>query len=48
MIIDEAHERTTDTDLLLGLIKTNILNKNNEQLNLVVMSATLDSHRFKT
>jgi len=42
IIIDEAHERTLNTDVLLGLLKEILKNRPND-LKLLVMSATLDA-----
>ena len=44
IILDEAHERTVSTDVLMGLLKE--LMTNNLQIKLLVMSATLDSMKF--
>lgn len=46
IILDEAHERTVNSDVLLALLK-GISAKRND-LKLVVMSATLDLAKFKT
>eukprot|EP01083_Nonionella_stella_P011583 32863_1 len=44
IILDEAHERTVSTDVLMGLLKE--LMTNNLAIKLLVMSATLDSAKF--
>lgn len=46
IILDEVHERTVATDVLLALLKVEILKKRPD-LKLVVMSATLDAARFQ-
>jgi HrpA-like RNA helicase len=44
VIIDEAHERNLNTDVLLGLIKEAC--KLNRELRVIVTSATLDEQLF--
>mmetsp|Transcript_7357 Transcript_7357/g.11638 ORF Transcript_7357/g.11638 Transcript_7357/m.11638 type:complete len:700 (-) Transcript_7357:228-2327(-) len=45
VILDEAHERTISTDVLLGLLKE--IMKKRRDLKIVVMSATLDAGKFQ-
>ena len=43
-ILDEAHERSVNTDVLLALLKRLIART--EKLKLVIMSATMDVSKF--
>jgi pre-mRNA-splicing factor ATP-dependent RNA helicase DHX15/PRP43 len=45
LIVDEAHERTVASDLLLGLVKQHLMQR--EDIRIVIMSATLDVAKFK-
>lgn len=44
IIVDEVHERSLDSDILLGLLKR--LLPNNPQLKVILMSATMDADRI--
>ena len=45
VVIDEAHERTVLTDLILGFLKS-LINGPRPDLKIVVMSATLQAEKF--
>lgn len=44
IFVDEVHERSVDSDILLALLR-GVLSKRKD-LKLILMSATLDSDRF--
>ncbi len=46
IMVDEAHERTLHTDIILTLIKD--LSLIRSTLKIIISSATLDAHKFST
>ncbi|KAI3378493.1 hypothetical protein SNEBB_008581 [Seison nebaliae] len=51
IIVDEAHERSIQTDFLLSILKRSIMNRKSSdgnKLKIIIMSATLDSNLFHT
>ena len=46
IILDEIHERSIHTDILMMICKDLIINKKRNDLKLIIMSATLDPKKF--
>lgn len=46
IVIDEAHERKIQTDLILLALKTILLSKTRPDLRVIIMSATIDTQKY--